>query len=358
MPYLKFSRDKRGYENTYVVHLDRRRGKSSQRILYWFRTPPNVRVGRAALDEDAIRALEEQNPDLAFDWTRILQAQVAPAPADPFDHRRRGRDGAGRDRSARRRTGRPEQGRGERPAGRSLRPGPPRDQAPPASTPEATVPPVEALTQVTPAPSPPDEQVAQTGPVTREEPFADAGEKWGETDHGPATVPVTVYHGGADVLVTPDVEESPRVPPVVARLGSEQLGRVRARYAEVLARISEQAVAGDLAKVEELRQAAEVLNPDGWVTDAEIAFGLQQFDARLGEIRRALGVKRRRRSRRGGRRRRADGPVLVDPSGESGVVAEAQADSEPVTSEGSIGPDDDLVGGADDAKDDGDDPID
>ncbi|MGH9147166.1 MAG: hypothetical protein ACRD1Q_10685, partial [Vicinamibacterales bacterium] len=77
---MRFTRDKRGYENTYVVHSGRRRGKARQRILYWFRTPPNVRVGRAALDEDAIRLIEENNPDIEFDWSKILEAQPPAAP--------------------------------------------------------------------------------------------------------------------------------------------------------------------------------------------------------------------------------------------------------------------------------------
>ncbi len=52
----------------------RRRGRGQHRILYWFRTPPGVRVGRAAIDEDAIHLLEQHNPDVQFDWTRILKA--------------------------------------------------------------------------------------------------------------------------------------------------------------------------------------------------------------------------------------------------------------------------------------------
>ncbi len=51
------------------------------RVLYWFRTPPGIKVGRSALDEDAIRLLEELNPDVEFDWTRILKAE--PPPQEP-----------------------------------------------------------------------------------------------------------------------------------------------------------------------------------------------------------------------------------------------------------------------------------
>ena len=63
MPSLRFVRDKRGYENTFVVHSDDRLAKGAgQRILYWFRTPPGVKVGRAALDEEAIRTIEQGTP--------------------------------------------------------------------------------------------------------------------------------------------------------------------------------------------------------------------------------------------------------------------------------------------------------
>src|SRR5204863_7069037 len=76
-----FTRDKRGYETTSLVHADRgRQGRARQRVLYWFRSPPNVKVGRPALDQDAIRWIEEHNPDIEFDWTQILQATAPPAP--------------------------------------------------------------------------------------------------------------------------------------------------------------------------------------------------------------------------------------------------------------------------------------
>ena len=63
MPTLRFTRDKRGYETTSLVHAGRRNGRSRQRILYWFRTPPGVKVGRPALDEDAIRWIEERETE-------------------------------------------------------------------------------------------------------------------------------------------------------------------------------------------------------------------------------------------------------------------------------------------------------
>ena len=45
MPYLRFLRDDRGYEHTYVLHGLQSASRPS--LLYWFRTPPNV-LGRPA----------------------------------------------------------------------------------------------------------------------------------------------------------------------------------------------------------------------------------------------------------------------------------------------------------------------
>lgn len=77
MAYLKFSRDKRGYEHFYLVE-PASRGKLRSRLLYWFRTPPNIKVGRIPFDSDMRRALEGQNPGVAFDWTAIVQTPIPP----------------------------------------------------------------------------------------------------------------------------------------------------------------------------------------------------------------------------------------------------------------------------------------
>ena len=82
MPFLRFSRDKRGYANTYLCHTFREDGIVRMRVLYWFRTPPDIAVGRPALDDEAIRDIETSNPDLTFDWDEILKAKPPPAPPD------------------------------------------------------------------------------------------------------------------------------------------------------------------------------------------------------------------------------------------------------------------------------------
>ena len=61
---------------------------------------------------------------------------------------------------------------------------------------------------------------------------------------------------------------------------------------------------GDPGSIAALRLQAEALNPDTWVTVEDIGKGLTEFEQRLGEMRLALGLRKRRRSRRGGRQRR------------------------------------------------------
>ncbi len=252
---MRFTRDKRGYETTLLVHAGRHNGRSRQRILYWFRTPPGVKVGRPALDEDAIRWIEEHNPDIEFDWPKILQAQPPAAP--PADDARGRRPKRDRDR--------PRQA-----SPRGARPAPP---APPAR----------------PAPEPvePELEPRESEPEPEPEPLALAE--------------------AFEQLTHPETEEKrePFAMPVEQTLGREQLTRLRARHAELLARITERG--GEPERVEALRAQAEALNPDTWVTDEEVRLGIESFEPKIHDLRAALGLRRRRRSRRGGRRRRGAG---------------------------------------------------
>ena len=209
---MRFNRDKRGYENTFVVHADRQRGRGQSKILYWFRTPPGVRVGRAALDEDAIRLLEEHNPEIDFDWTRILKG-----PAPETVERR------------------PPERRAE---ARSARPAPPVAETPAALEPER------------------------------------APEN-GSQPEGPLEMPLT---------------------PAEAKLGAEGLSRLRGRYAEMLARVTERVQ--DPERQAELKTAVERLNPDAWVTDADVVAGLDAYEATFESIRSVVGHRRRRSRRR------------------------------------------------------------
>src|SRR5260221_13044839 len=90
MAFFRFSRDKRGYEHFYLVEpTTNRRGKSRPRVLYWFRTPPNVKIGREPFDEDVQRALEAQNPNVTFDWRKIIDAPIPSADVERWRERRR-----------------------------------------------------------------------------------------------------------------------------------------------------------------------------------------------------------------------------------------------------------------------------
>jgi len=88
--FLRFARDKRGVESFSLVHATaNRRGKIRPRVLYWFRTPPDIKVGREPFDADVRRALEKQNPDITFDWRAIQETPIPSADADKWRERRR-----------------------------------------------------------------------------------------------------------------------------------------------------------------------------------------------------------------------------------------------------------------------------
>ncbi|MEO8257005.1 MAG: hypothetical protein ABI868_06620 [Acidobacteriota bacterium] len=88
--FLKFSRDRRGYEHFYLVEsVTGRRGKTRQRMLYWFRTPPNVKVGRQPFDPHVRRALETRYPEVRFDWEQIRNTPIPSVEPEYWRERRR-----------------------------------------------------------------------------------------------------------------------------------------------------------------------------------------------------------------------------------------------------------------------------
>ena len=87
MPFVRFSRDRRGYEHLYLVD-SKEHGRS--RVIYWFRTPPGVKVGRSPFDIATQRSLEQQYPDVKFDWPQIVAARIPPlAPVENWREKRR-----------------------------------------------------------------------------------------------------------------------------------------------------------------------------------------------------------------------------------------------------------------------------
>lgn len=262
MPYLRFTRDTRGYENTYLVHTGTRHGKPLSRLLYWFRTPPNVRIGRAALDEGAIRLIEELHPDVEFDWPQILKTPIPLPPPAPFDGFRKGRR--------------------------------------PPPSPEQSVRIAETLPLATPLDEQPDEPPAGLVP---------------DVD------PIVAF---AELAATPEAlaasESPPHVNAVEALIGSEGLARVRARYAELLVRIGERPL--DPALREALLLEAATVDPDRWVTAAEAREGLEHLEARSEVLGGKLGG---RRARFRGGRQRGRGPGEAVAREETGAGGDSAA---------------------------------
>jgi hypothetical protein len=135
VPFLKFSRDKRGYEHFSLVEpIGARRGKSSRpRVLFWFRTPPQIKVGREPFTEEIRRAIEAQNPGLRFDWARLMATPIPAPDAEHWRERRRA-ERAARQAMQEPEEGTPSESRPEEPQVD------PADTAPPASESEEPAP--------------------------------------------------------------------------------------------------------------------------------------------------------------------------------------------------------------------------
>ena len=325
----------------------RGRGK---RLLYWFRTPPGVRVGRAPIDEAAIRLLEQHNPDVEFDWTRILKA---PPPGEG-QGRRDSRDPRDRDQRGRRepRAGqRPRSAGGPPPAPARSRGGEERPSAPSrehagSRVPESLVPgPSSSDSQAAEHPEHADfvpqaaeyadhadlvpqaaeyadhadlvsqaaehaEHAEQTeslvpeslvpGPSSSDSQAAEHAEHAEQGEHTVALVPLALGEFEMPGMGEERAEEraADAGSASYVRLGAEGLVRLRARYAEVMARIAERPL--EEATREELKLRAERLNPDAWVTADEVSAALEQYETVFEGLRGVVG--RHPRRRRHGRR--------------------------------------------------------
>jgi hypothetical protein len=78
VPFIRSSRDKRGFDHTYVMHAYRAAGGAQRgRVLYLFRSPAGLKVGRQPLDAEVREALEHTHPDLTFDWAALARDSAA-----------------------------------------------------------------------------------------------------------------------------------------------------------------------------------------------------------------------------------------------------------------------------------------
>jgi hypothetical protein len=193
--------------------------------------------------------IEQLNPDVQFDWPRLLKGQGQPASEPRVPHEAR----------------RPRQDR--RPP-----PRPPQAARPPARPPQA------ARGQEAP-----DEAPAPARESAREAPSED--------------VEQTPLVEIPEEFIAPAFDDTPT--PAHGRLGVEGVQRLRSRYADILRRIPERTP--DPARREELRAQAERLNPDSWASDEAVGQGLEQYEAVLASLKDLVGQKRRRRRRGKGR---------------------------------------------------------
>lgn len=65
-------------------------------MLYWYRTPPGVRMGRQPFDADVQKLIEQQNPGLTFDWETIVNTPMPPPDMTEYWRERRRQEKAAR----------------------------------------------------------------------------------------------------------------------------------------------------------------------------------------------------------------------------------------------------------------------
>jgi hypothetical protein len=274
-------------------------------LLYWFRTPPYVKVGRAALDEETIRVLEDTHPQVEFDWPRILASRPQPSEPAPEDNRP------------------PRRRRGDGP-----RPSPARREAP-APEPTRTIEPDLAAVAAEEDIPARDAEIQACEPQRREldEPPA-PGRKFVRVFDAPA-VPATAVDPSA-------LAESPKSgrlsePSASERaLGSEQVERLRGRYAAAMARIARRV--SDPVLAERLRSVAERANPDAWVTDDDVKEGLTRLNEVYADLVPFVG---RRRRRRGSGRAEFSADAIINP-------AQSDLNGQPPSREDDVASDDDA----------------
>ena len=195
-------------------------------------------LGRPPLDEDAIRTIEEQHPDIEFDWPAILALSEVMTPEEeapprpPANARKSAQGRRGRDREPRR-----------------------DDRAQDSAT-------AVDVAGAAPQAQEPDADVSR--PIDEVEPEVDDREE-------EQIAPPQQHH----------------VSGLLAELvGREIATRLRARYSEIQARIHEQQV--EPAKRDGWLKRAEALNPDLWLTPDAILEGVRSADKLFDQLRSEL----------------------------------------------------------------------
>lgn len=243
MPFLRLTRDRRGTENTFLMHADR--PGERPRLLYWYRTAPGITLGRSPLDEDAIRTIEEQHPDIDFDWPAILALSEVMTPEDETPAKREPRESRGPQREGKRPKQRERDGERR-----------PRESAPPREA---------------------------AGEPARDQETEHSFEGAGETAPDERAEPV---------VIQTRAEEPPsraQATGLVDQLaGREIASRLRGRYSEIQMRIRG---AGDAVR-EAMMKRAEALDPDRWDTPEAVLQGVSNADALFETLRAELHSSR------------------------------------------------------------------
>lgn len=221
------TRDRRGTENTFLLHADRPGDRP--RLLYWYRTAPGILLGRSPLDEDAIRTIEDNHPDIDFDWPAILALSEVMTPED---------EAPARPQKKKKPQGPPPR---EQRDHRSREPRP--DHAPVDDAPE----------------EPPQE--------------------FGDTPESPEPEPAH-----EPIVAAPVGSQGNRL--LEELVGREIATRLRGRYAEIISRIAEKE--GEGAGRDAWVKRAEPLNPDLWATPDAILDGVRAADGLFDKLKAEL----------------------------------------------------------------------
>lgn len=223
------------------MHADR--PGERPRILYWYRTAPGIVLGRAPLDEDAIRAIEEQHPEIDFDWPAILALSEVMTPEDEAPPPSRSQPAGGR-----RKPREPRRDRERATAGVSTE----AEATPPGDHAHVSAAAPEGAPRA--APSAPSAPVAPSAPSL----------SLGTLDPG-----------------------EPRNLLLEELAGREIGARLRMRHAEIVARIGGLDVDG--ATKDALFTRAEAIDPELWMTPESVLEGVRNADALFDALRAEVG---------------------------------------------------------------------
>jgi hypothetical protein len=219
------------------MHADRPGDRA--RLLYWYRTAPGIGLGRSPLDEDAIRTIEEQHPDIDFDWPAILALAAVMTPEDEAPARA----------AQQQRQGRRQRGRDQKPP-----------QSPSASARE------------------------QSGELGRDDRVDEPSEAVG--------LPVSEEAAEEAAAGTESLARIEIPPPrnlLLEELAGREIGsRLRARHAEIVARIDDLDVDGSVKDAWFKR--AEAIDPELWMTPEEVLDGVRNADAHYEKLRAELAA--------------------------------------------------------------------